>query len=122
MNERLKQVRKYFKLSQEEFGRRLGVTGAGISRLENGERNITEQMLLAVCREFNISENWLRTGDGDMIVKSDSGTITLLAKELNLDDYAIRALKAYEKLDEQSKKTIHQYILFLASNAQDETS
>lgn len=122
MSERFRQIRKYFKLSQEEFGRRLGVTGAGISRLENGERNITEQMLLAVCREFNISEDWLRTGNGDMIVESNSSTITLLAKELNLDDYAIRALKAYEKLDKQSKKTIHQYIMFLASNTQDETS
>lgn len=120
MNERLRQVRKQLKLSQEEFGRRLGVTGAGISRLESGERNITEQMLLAVCREFNISENWLRTGNGEMIIESDDNTVTLLAKELNLDDYAIKALKAYEKLDNQSKKTIHQYILFLASNSQDE--
>lgn len=122
MGERLRQIRKYFKLSQEEFGRRLGVTGAGISRLENGERNITEQMLLAVCREFHISEDWLRSGNGEMIVESDNATITLLAKELNLDDYAVRALKAYEKLDDQSKKTIHQYILFLASSTQDETS
>lgn len=122
MNERLRQVRKYLKLSQEEFGRRLGVTGAGISRLESGERNITEQMLLAVCREFNISEEWLRNGNGKMITDSNDNAITLLAKELNLDDYAIRALKAYEKLDSQSKKTIHQYILFLASSSQNEDS
>lgn len=122
MGERFRQIRKYFKFSQEEFGQRLGVTGAGISRLENGERNITEHMLLAVCREFHISEDWLRTGNGEMIVESDNTTIALLVKELNRDDYAVRALKAYEELDDQSKKAIHQYILFLASNTQDETS
>ena len=50
MNERLNLLRKTLKISQEEFGKRLGVTGASISRLEKGERNITEQMIKSICR------------------------------------------------------------------------
>ena len=66
MNERLKEIRKSNNLTLEEFGKRLGVTSAAISRLEKGNRNITEQMVLAICREFDINENWLRTGEGKM--------------------------------------------------------
>ncbi len=66
MNERLKELRKHLDISQEELGSRLGVTGPAISRLEKGERNITEQMVLSIVREFNVNELWFRFGDGDM--------------------------------------------------------
>ena len=59
MNERLNLLRKTLNISQEEFGKRLGVTGASISRLEKGERNITEQMIKSICREFNVDYIWL---------------------------------------------------------------
>lgn len=71
MNERLNLLRKTLKISQEEFGNRLGVTGASISRLEKGERNITEQMVKSICREFNVDYIWLTTGDGEMFLDTD---------------------------------------------------
>lgn len=52
MNTRLHHLRKLLKLSQEDFGKPLGVTGASISRLENGTRNLTKQMILAICHDF----------------------------------------------------------------------
>ena len=66
MNERIKKVRldKDINLSQEAFGKRLGVTGAAISRIESGDRSASDQIILAVCREFNVNETWLRTGVG----------------------------------------------------------
>ncbi len=73
MNERLKKIRKALSLSQEAFGAKLGVTGPGISKIESGDRNLTEQMALSVIREFNVNENWLRTGEGgdeNMFVKA----------------------------------------------------
>lgn len=66
MNNRLHLIRSALEMSQTEFGRHLGVSGAAISRLENGDRSITEQSIKAVCREFNVNENWLRTGEGKM--------------------------------------------------------
>lgn len=59
MNTRLHHLRKLLKLSQEDFGKPLGVTGASISRLENGTRNLTKQMILAICREYNVRQEWL---------------------------------------------------------------
>lgn len=71
MNERIKAVRlaQMPKLSQEAFGDRIGVTGAAISRIESGDRNVTDQVIIAICREFGVSEEWLRTGEGEMFVQ-----------------------------------------------------
>lgn len=70
MNDRIKKVRLYkdINLSQEAFGKRIGVTGAAISRIESGDRGASDQIILAVCREFNVNETWLRTGEGEMFV------------------------------------------------------
>lgn len=62
--ERVKSVRKANKMSMEQFGEKLGVTKTAISYVENDKRNLTEQMLKSICREFNVNEDWLRTGAG----------------------------------------------------------
>lgn len=66
-NTRLKAIRDHFDLNQYEFGKRIGVTGATISRLESGVRTVTEAQILAIVREFGVDENWLRTGEGEML-------------------------------------------------------
>ena len=66
MNSRLYKVRKALKMSQVEFGREIGVSGAAISRIEKGERGLTEQMLKSVCREYHVRREWLTEGTGEM--------------------------------------------------------
>ena len=72
MNERVKMIRKSLSLSQEAFGAKLGVTGPGISKIESGGRNLTEQMMLSIIREFNVNEKWLRNGTGEMFAEVSS--------------------------------------------------
>lgn len=90
MKERIKEIRKSTKLSQEAFGKRLGVSGAAISRLEQGERGVTEQMILSISREFNISEEWLRSGTGVMKAKRSPA---LSQFEEIIDDFSLEELK-----------------------------
>lgn len=71
MNQRIKEVRLHLGLNQSEFGERLAVTGAAISRIEAGNREASNQVILAICREFNVREQWLRTGEGEMFVPLD---------------------------------------------------
>ncbi len=69
MNERIKELRKTLGLSQEAFAERLGLKGSAVSHLESGRRNVTTQNINAICREFGVNEEWLRTGSGDMFEK-----------------------------------------------------
>lgn len=69
--ERVKEVRKSLGLTLEKFGARLGVTKTAISKIEKGERNLTELMTKSICREFNVDYGWLTTGSGEMFVDSD---------------------------------------------------
>lgn len=66
MQERIKELRKRLDLSQEAFGAALGVTKAAICTIEAGRRGLTNQMFTAICREYNVNEEWLKTGNGNM--------------------------------------------------------
>lgn len=71
MNERLKDLRKTLNLSQDAFGERIGMSGGAISLLEKGKRNVTEQVVKSICREYSVDYMWLTTGDGEMFAESD---------------------------------------------------
>lgn len=66
MNERLKFLRVALGMSMEEFGNKLGVTGADITNLETGQCDLTNQMITSICKRFAVREEWLRTGSGQM--------------------------------------------------------
>lgn len=68
MKDRIKAIRKHpsINLNQEEFGKRVGVKGNTIGNYELGLRNPSEAVIFSICREFNVNEDWLRTGNGDM--------------------------------------------------------
>lgn len=63
---RIKQLRQGLDLTQEEFGKRIGLAKSGISRIESGTTGTTEQTLRSMCREFGASYLWLTTGEGPM--------------------------------------------------------
>lgn len=67
----IKDVRNSLGLTLEKFGEKLGVTKTAISRIEKGERSLTEQMTKSICREFSVDYMWLTTGEGEMFVESD---------------------------------------------------
>ena len=69
--ERIKDVRNSLGLTLEKFGEKLGVTKTAISRIDKGERSLTEQMTKSICREFSVDYMWLTTGEGEMFVESD---------------------------------------------------
>lgn len=69
MKNRLKLLRSSLEMTMDEFGKKLGVTRAAVSNLENGHRELTNQMITSICREFNVNEDWLRSGAGEMFVK-----------------------------------------------------
>lgn len=69
MNERLKKLRKALDLTQQEFADRIGVKRNTIATYEIGRNTPLDAVIASICREFNVSETWLRTGEGEMFVK-----------------------------------------------------
>lgn len=82
MNKRIKQLRKGLNLTQKKFGERLGVSEGAVSNIEKEKRNVTDQMFNSVCREFNVNEEWLRTGNGNMFVQPKENELTKQAAVL----------------------------------------
>ena len=104
MNERIKQLRKTLGLSGEKFGEPLGVKRSAISDIERGRNNLSAQMLKSICREFNVSEEWLRNGTGDMFISADNISIDDLITSNKADDLELEILKAYFSLDKEVRK------------------
>jgi transcriptional regulator with XRE-family HTH domain len=90
--ERIREVRNALGLTLEKFGDRLGVTKVAISNLEKGNRNLTEQMAKAICREFNVDYMWLTTGDGEMFIDTDDDFIERIDRIMAGEDEARKNL------------------------------
>ena len=96
INERIKQIRKDVKLSQEEFATKINLAGNSISRIENGSRNPSERTLSDICQRFNVNKDWLLTGNGEMYDENNTlGILALLQTEFDLDTMDIEIIKGY---------------------------
>lgn len=110
MNERVKLLRKTLKLSGEKFGEKLGVQRNAISQIETGKNNLSEQMLLAICREYNVNEEWLRTGSGEMFIETKESFLNNISKQYSLDDLDIKIIESYLNLSPDGREFIKNYI------------
>ena len=104
MKERVKELRQALGLTMEKFGERLGVTRSAMSNIENGNRNLTEQMFKSICREFHVNEDWLRNGNGDMFVDTESISLDDFISANKIDDLESEIVKAYFSLDKDIRK------------------
>lgn len=69
MNKRIEEIRKHHGLSRANFGERLGVSGDVINNLERGRVDVKDHIFKLICNEFNVNEDWFRTGEGEMLKK-----------------------------------------------------
>lgn len=117
MNERIKTLRKTLNLTLEQFGERVGVTKMTISRIENGKNNVTEQMCKSICREFNIREDWLRNGIGEMFedLSEDEKIASILGSvftdtDSEIYDFKMAVFRELGKLDEKDWAVIRKLV------------
>ena len=104
-NERVKEIRKSLGLTLEKFGERIGVTRGSMSNIENGNRNLTEQMTKSICREFSVDYMWLTTGEGEMFIDSDDDFIERIDRIMAGEDEARKNL--FKFMLELSDDDIH---------------
>lgn len=106
MNERLRILRKELKLSQAEFGAKLGVSHAAISMIEKGNNELTDRMALSISNVFDVNIEWLLYGTGSMFLNKENFFIDELTEEFNLDEMDRNFLLSYLKLSEADRNGI----------------
>lgn len=103
MNGRVRAIRKAQKLTQKEFGDRIGMKPNSISDIEKGKNAVTDYVFKLICKEFNVEEEWLRTGKGDMFIPEDMQQYMELGRMIN------------------TKNEFKQFILGIMAKVPDET-
>jgi len=123
--ERVKMVRDRAQLTMEQFGNRIGgVSKSTISNIENDNRNLTEHMLKSICREFDVNEKWLKTGEGDMPRKlSEEEEVAALVSDLLEDgktnpfyEIILEIVQTYNELSPASQKVLQEASKKLVEN------
>ena len=113
-NERIKEVRKTLGLTLDKFGERVGMKKSSLSQVENCTNAVSGQLRTAVCREFHVREEWLRTGEGEMFEERtpDQAIVDFAADLVNVDDDAFkkRLISALARMDDQTWEAFEKWI------------
>ena len=123
LKERIRTLRKELGLNQSDFGNKIGVKQGTVAGYESGARTPLDTVIASICREFNVNENWLRTGEGEMFEQMTEQQKILKYTALLLNDKdsavanAIQTLiVTYEQLDDTSKATLEKIALQYIEN------
>ncbi len=110
MNDRIALVRKATGLTQEKFGERLGLSRNFMWMIENGTRIPSDRTIGDICREFNVNETWLRTGEGEMFIQiPESEKIAVFLAEITAtecDDFKRRFIEMLADLKPEEWKLL----------------
>ncbi|MEY8388579.1 helix-turn-helix transcriptional regulator [Oscillospiraceae bacterium 38-13] len=106
INERISHCITVTGLTKTAFARKINLSQPHISKIALGHTSPTDRTISDICREFNISETWLRTGEGEMFASVPEATADRLAKEYGLDDLGRQIMSAYLKLDEGDRLAV----------------
>lgn len=104
--ERVKEIRKNLGLTLEKFGEKLGVQRAAISKMEKGQVTLTEQMAKSICREFNVSYDYLVDGTGDMFSDLPDTILDELCAQYELDDIDKKIMEIYLELPPEARQAL----------------
>ncbi|MFR6346394.1 MAG: helix-turn-helix domain-containing protein [Enterocloster aldenensis] len=123
MNERIKELRKSLGLTQEKFANRIGIKRNTLANYEIGRNEPIDGIVFSICREFNVNEDWLRTGEGEMFEQlTDQQKVMKHTAQLlkDTDSVVANAIKTfivtYEQLDATSKKVLEEVALKYLDN------
>lgn len=109
--ERIKKVRKAFDLTQQAFADKIGSKRNTVATYEMGRTEPSFAVISLICREFNVSETWLRTGEGEMFVQTAEDPVERLCAELHATELDAEIIRAYFKIDARIREPFMRQLL-----------
>ena len=116
MNGRIKWIREQKGLNQSDFADALNLKRNSISLIEGGKRNPSDRTIIDICKTFNVSENWLRTGNGEPFIETPNTAMAQLQKEYNLDSFSSNLILQYLKLDPDKRRVVQDFFYKVVFN------
>ena len=123
INHRISDCIRVLGITKTEFAERLNISQPFVSQLTNGSSLPSDRTVADICREFNVSEVWLRTGEGDMLIRlpEDAEFDLMMTQIQESDDSLIKAiLRAYWNLPDEKKAAIRDLVDGIISNLEKE--
>ncbi len=109
INDRFKELRKSLGISQEEFGKKIGLSKSGISNIESGTRNVTDKHIKLVCSEFPVNEEWLKTGEGEMEQRTSPDVLKQMTDRYGLPMSAYVMIEKFINLPPEGRNAVLNY-------------
>lgn len=122
MNERIRELRATLGLTQDEFGSKIRVKRNTIASYETGKANPIDAVVFSICNVYNVNEEWLRHGTGEMFEFVPAEEIEALALRYKLPDLAKRIVKAFVELEESEMQATLSFIGKIVNEREDDSS
>lgn len=110
MKERIKKIRKELDLTQQKFADKLGVKRNTIAMYEMGRTFPSEQTIKSICREFNVNEEWLRNGTGEMFKAAPTDVLDQLAYKYHLSEADYVIVEKFVNMRPEARRAIFDYV------------
>ncbi len=112
--DRLIEIRKKLGYSQAKFASQLGLSRNFINQVENRNKNVSERTVSDICREFDINETWLKTGEGEMFIEltKEEEIATFIGEVLRDEDdsFKKRLISGLAALDETGWEVLENFL------------
>lgn len=107
MNERIKKLRKTLNLTQQEFAERIGVKRNTVATYEGGRNAPVDAVTSLICKEFNVNEEWLRNGTGEMFIEKTTFSLDDYATANNLTNTEREIVRGFMELQPSVRNAIY---------------
>ena len=107
LKDRIRHFRKDIKkLTQDEFRKEINLSRSNLASIETGAVKVTDRVIADICKTFNLSEHWLRTGEGNMYVDSESSLVNALASQMNMSAEQRKLMEIFLTMSDEKRDSV----------------
>lgn len=107
LKDRIRHFRKDIKkLTQDEFRKEINLSRSNLASIETGAVKVTDRVIADICKTFNLSEHWLRTGEGDMYVESETSLVDSLTKQMNMSAEQRKLMEIFLTMSDEKRDSV----------------
>ena len=107
LKDRIRYFRKDIKkLTQDEFRKEINLSRSNLASIETGAVKVTDRVIADICKTFNLSEHWLRTGEGDTYVESETSLVDSLTKQMNMSAEQKKLMEIFLSMSDEKRDSV----------------